>query len=378
MNPANVPLWEDGSNKPLPSLTGEARAEVCVVGLGGSGLAALQELHSLGVSAIGLDARSVGAGAAGRNGGFLLAGLADFFHRTVVRLGAEVAAAIYRETVAEIQRQAREFPGIIQLTGSLRLASDPEELQDCRQHLAALKASGFPAGWYSGTEGEGLLLASDGVVQPLARLRTMAARLWDQGFRLFEHSPATRLCAREVVTGAGAVRCDAVIVAVDGSLERILPELSSQVRTARLQMLATAPAPEVSFPRPVYWRYGYEYWQQCPDRSIALGGFRDHALAAEWTHDGQPTECIQCLLEQFLRERLRVTAPVTHRWAATVSYTQNGLPILAEVRPRLWAVGGYNGTGNIVGVLCGRAAARKACGAESTWADLMARARVCR
>jgi glycine/D-amino acid oxidase-like deaminating enzyme len=162
---------------------------------------------------------------------------------------------------------------------------------------------------------------------------------------------------------------------VDGRLDVILPELSGRIRTARLQMLATAPAPEVSFTRPVYYRHGYEYWQQLPSGAIALGGFRDHALQQEWTTDGQPTDLIQGLLEEFLRERLRATAPVTHRWAASVGYTPDGLPILEEVQPKLWAVGGYNGTGNIVGSLTARAAARLACGQRSPWADALTLAR---
>jgi gamma-glutamylputrescine oxidase len=52
-----------------------------------------------------------------------------------------------------------------------------------------------------------------------------------------------------------------VVVAVDGCLEDLMPELKGRVRTARLQMLATAPAPEVKFTLPVYRRYGYDYWQ---------------------------------------------------------------------------------------------------------------------
>ena len=44
------------------------RAQVCVVGLGGSGLAALEELRTRGVEVVGVDAVAVGAGAAGRNG----------------------------------------------------------------------------------------------------------------------------------------------------------------------------------------------------------------------------------------------------------------------------------------------------------------------
>jgi glycine/D-amino acid oxidase-like deaminating enzyme len=178
-----------------------------------------------------------------------------------------------------------------------------------------------------------------------------------------------------VVTEKGTVFCDTVIVAVDGRLEMIFPELVGRVRTARLQMLATGPATEANFARPVYWRHGYEYWQQLPDRSIALGGFRDHALEEEWTTDTAPTERIQGLLEKLLRQHLKVTAPVTHRWAASVGYTPDGLPVLEEVRPKTWAVGGYNGTGNIVGALSARAAVRLACGRTSPWADALTMAR---
>ena len=371
----NLPLWEDRNWTPLPRLAGTVRTDVCVVGLGGSGLAALAELAALGVPAVGLDARAVGAGAAGRNGGFVLAGLAGFFHDNVAGFGRATAAGLYRLTVEEIRRQAEDLPGIIRLTGSLRIAADPAEREDCRQHLAALREAGFIAEAYAGPEGDGLLLPTDGVMQPLHRVRALARRLRQAGTLLYEDSPVRNILPGSVVTEAGTVLCDIVVVAVDGRLEKILPELSPRVRTARLQMLATAPAPEVDFPRPVYWRHGYEYWQQQPDRTVALGGFRDHALAAEWTADPEPTQFIQGLLEKFLREHLRVRAPVTHRWAASVAYTADGLPVLEQVRDKVWAVGAYSGTGNIVGALSARAAARLACGQSSEWADLLVAAR---
>jgi glycine/D-amino acid oxidase-like deaminating enzyme len=371
----NRPLWDDRDWQPLPRLDGTIRADVCVIGLGGSGLAALDELAAQGVSAVGVDAGAVGGGAAGRNGGFVLAGLARFFHETVARFGRDTAAAIYRQTADEIQRQAQEMPEIVRLTGSLRIAADAAELADCRAHLTALRECGFAAEAYAGPEGEGILLSTDGVMQPLRRVRALACRLKESRTRLYEYSAVRKLVPGSVVTEAGTVLCDTVIAAVDGRLEKIFPELSPRVRTARLQMLATAPAPEVNYPRPVYWRHGYEYWQQQPDGTVALGGFRDHALEAEWTTDVEPTEFIQGLIEKFLREHLKVRAPVTHRWAASVAYTTDGLPVLEPVRDKVWAVGGYSGTGNIVGALSARAAARLACGQPSEWAELLRRAR---
>jgi gamma-glutamylputrescine oxidase len=128
----------------------------------------------------------------------------------------------------------------------------------------------------------------------------------------------------------------------------------------RLQMIGTAPARDVRYERPVYSRYGLDYWQQLADGRIALGGFRDVGGDDEWTHDSKPTAVVQDALEECLRERVRTAAPITHRWAASVSYTPDGLPVLEQVRPGVWATGAYNGTGNVVGALCGRAVAQLA------------------
>jgi gamma-glutamylputrescine oxidase len=63
---------------------------------------------------------------------------------------------------------------------------------------------------------------------------------------------------------------------------------------------------------------------------------------------------------------------VTHRWAGRVGYTADALPVLEEVRPGVLAAGGYCGHGNVVGALCGRAAADLALGRRSDWAELLA------
>lgn len=355
------PIWNDAPGLSLPRLAGEASAEVCVIGLGGSGLSCLEELTRRGCAAIGIDAGEVGGGAAGRNGGFLLAGSAAFYHRSIATVGREMAREIYRGTLAEIDRMVERWPGLVRRTGSLRIAASAAEEADCRVQLAAMEADGWPVEWYEGPEGRGLLIPSDGVFQPLARCRQLARELTARGVRLGEQTPALAISGERVVTAHGVISCRAVVVAVDGRLELVLPELAGRVRTARLQMLGTAPAPEVSFPRPVYRRWGYEYWQQRPDGAIALGGYRDRGGEAEWTSEAVPSSPIQTALEQFLREEIGVTAPITHRWAAPVGYTPSGIPISDEVRPGVWAIGGYNGTGNIVGARLGRQIARQVC-----------------
>ena len=58
-------VWRDAPGLDLPSLGGEVQADVCVVGLGGSGLAAVRALAARGLGVVGLDADEVACGAAG-------------------------------------------------------------------------------------------------------------------------------------------------------------------------------------------------------------------------------------------------------------------------------------------------------------------------
>ena len=359
--PVGLPVWTVGvAPLGLTALEGTVDADVCVVGLGGSGLSCIGELHRLGARVVGIDAATVGGGAAGRNGGFLLAGIAAFHHEASDSHGRERAVRAWRLTLEELERIAAETPDAVRRTGTLRIASDDDELADCQAQLAVMREDGLPVEWYEGWEGRGLLFPRDGSFQPLLRCRQLATRAIAAGARLFEHTRAVEMSVDGVVTDSGRVRAPITIVAVDGGLERAIPELAGRVRTVRLQMIGTAPATDVHYERPVYSRYGLDYWQQLADGRIALGGFRDVGGDEEWTHDARPSEAVQRALEQCLRERVRTRAPITHRWAASVSYTPDGLPVVEQVRPGVWATGAYNGTGNVVGALCGRAVAQLA------------------
>ncbi|HET9484144.1 MAG TPA: FAD-binding oxidoreductase [Xanthomonadales bacterium] len=370
--PPDTPIWDDGTWPGLAPLAGTHEVDACVIGLGGSGLACIAALLDRGQSVIGLDAGSVGQGAAGRNGGFLLGGLAQFHHQAIERFGRDRAAALYRMTLGEIERLRAAWPQLVRRTGSLRLAVDPHELADCQHQLDAMRIDDLPAMPYDGPEGGGLLFPADAAFQPLALCRAEAQALRARGAELYEHSVALEITATGVHTPDGVVRCRNVIVCVDGGLDHVLPELRARVRSARLQMLGTAPVPELVLPRPVYARYGYDYWHQLPDRRLAIGGARDLAGEGEW--DAPPTASppVQALLERILHERLRVFPGVTHRWAATVAFTRTGLPILERLASGVIAVGAYNGTGNTVGRLCGRAAADLALGGRPALAALFA------
>ena len=372
MTAGTSPLWDDETWTPFAPLAGAAEADVCVVGLGGTGLTAVHEALDRGLSVIGIDAGPVAGGAAGRNGGFLLAGLAEFHHNARRHLGADRARRLYECTIEQIDRMARETPEAVHRVGSLRLATTPEEEVDCQAHLESLREDGLPAERYRGTEGVGVLISSDAAFNPLLRCRLLARHLAARGARLHEAVPALHVGAGRVETPVGPIRAGIILLAADGGLAALAPTLADRVRPVRLQMLGTAPTGEVRIPRPVYARFGMDYWQQLTDGRITLGGFRDRGGDAEWTSDARPTAPVQSALEAFLRDTLGVQAPITHRWAATVSYTREGiLPVLEEVEPGVWAMGAYNGTGNLVGPLCARAAVAMAVTGRSELGELL-------
>ncbi|HVT40834.1 MAG TPA: FAD-dependent oxidoreductase [Gemmatimonadaceae bacterium] len=354
-------------------LESDLEADHCVIGLGGSGLSCIRELLALGGSVIGIDAAQVAAGAAGRNGGILRPGVAAFHHDAVRAIGRERAIRINQLTIDEIGRFAADTPGAVRITGWLRLAVSEEDYGDCLAERDALLEDGFHAEAYDGPFGRGLALPDGASFQPLERCRALARDVTARGAQLYEQTRALSFARDEVRTPRGRIRCASVVIAVDGGLESLVPELGGTVRTARLQMLATAPASEVNIPCPVSLNFGFDYAQQLPNGVVVAGGGRDREMDAEWTGASVPTPGIQAHLDRLIRVRLGVRAPVTHRWAANVSYTTTGLPVLAQVRPGVWVIGGYSGTGNLLGALAGRAAARASCGEQCEFASLLAR-----
>ncbi|MBM4413289.1 MAG: FAD-binding oxidoreductase [Chloroflexi bacterium] len=358
MNTTNDVLWNDQPWWACESIHAHQTADVCVIGLGASGLSAIVTLAQHGFDVIGVDAGMIGGGAAGSNGGFVLAGLAAFHHDAVDALGHHRATTLYQLTLDAIADLQKEEPGL-RMSGSLRIAADDEEYADCLAQFRVMQHDGLPVKTYEGSEGRGILFPNDGTFQPLYRVRRLAQQATTLGARLFERSSVTTIQSNLVTIEQYHIQCKHVIVAVDGRLEQLFPQLRSIVQTTRLQMAATAPAHDVALSRPVYYRYGYDYWQQRPDGRIAIGGGRDLYASEEWGYNPNPTQNIQSVIEERLRTVVNTSAPITHRWGACVAYRHDDVrPFVGLLMPNVWACGAYSGTGNIVGCIVAKAISR--------------------
>lgn len=353
----------------FPRLDGPAVADACVVGLGGSGLAAIGELLGRGLSVIGIDAGRVASGAAGRNGGFLLAGPAQAVHVAAEQYGADAAVDFYRQTLAEIDHLETLLGGdVIRRVGSLRVAGLPgagpadartdraAERADCEAQYEFMCDHRLPVQRYRGPLGAGLYFPRDAAMNPVRRAMGLAA-LYGGRARLFERSPAVEIRPGTVVTPFGDISAETIVVAVDGRLEQLVPALDGRVRTARLQMCCTAPLPAGLLPCPVYANFGYDYLQQDDTGRVFAGGGRDRFTEAEWTDDAEPSEDVQAWIDSLIGRVTGEAEPrITHRWAASVGYTPDQRPVVTRVADGVVACGGYCGTGNLVGPIAARAA----------------------
>jgi len=365
---------------PLPP--GVHHTGVVVVGLGGSGLSAILRLVERGrTDVIGIDAHGVAAGAAGRNGGFLLAGAAPFHHQARAAWGADPARAIYRLTEQAIVRLARRHPGVVHPVGSLRLAADEQECSDLDAHEAALREDGFAV---ERLDRGRLHIPGDAVMDPARRVVALAQEALQAGVRLHV-ARARQLGAGHVETERSEIHADHVLVCVDGALPCLLPKAlhPAGLRTVRLQMAATAPEQRRVAKHAVYHRYGLDYWQQRPDGRVFVGGCRDLGEPAEHEVPPNPppatlpTDAVQRGIERLLRDVIGTRAPVTSRWAGLVSYTDDQLPVVIERAGISW-IGGYAGTGNVLGCLLGEALADQLARPGATTPDVLSALEVAR
>jgi gamma-glutamylputrescine oxidase len=365
-----LPFWLDEPYEPRPPLEGDVEVEACVIGAGVGGLSCARRLASHGIETLVLERDTVAGGASGRNGGFLIAGLAPFHNDAIDLWGRAYATTVYARTLEaqqEMYALAAEL-GVrdsVRRVGSLRVAASEEEAHHVRRHAATLREDGFPAQLLERDELPPALRRSawnacltdhDGSLQPARWIRALAGDAERAGVRIHEGSAVRAPIDGALILEAATVRARHVVVAADGALPRLVPSYAGRVRARRLHMVATEPLPERIVDQLVYARWGYEYFQQRPDGRILAGGFGDLDGEASYTDSGDGDPRIWDRIERYLREDIGVDAPITHRWTGTVGYSEERRPFVGPVpgRPGLWVAGGYSGTGNVPGFLAGR------------------------
>jgi gamma-glutamylputrescine oxidase len=368
------PFWLVQS-RPAVSARDLDHVDIAVIGAGITGCACAAALAREGKRVRVYDARGIGEGASGRNGGFALRGAAARYDVARETYGADAARDLWRRTEAVLDRLESIAGAAFRRTGSLRLAADVEERVEIKAEYEALREDGFAAEWrdvvsHLRPNFRGAIFhPTDGAVQPAAFVQCLADLAVDAGVGFVEHHRVEAL---------DTVEAEQIVIATDGSGRGLLPELDDALWPARGQVIATERLPERLFDCPHYARQGFDYWQQLEDGRIVLGGFRDFSILTEMTDDETTTQPIQDALDAFLVELLGKLPEITHRWAGIFGLTQDLLPLVGPVpgHDGVWVAAGYSGHGNVFGLLCGELVAGALLGRDDPLLELFEPARI--
>ncbi|TMD31553.1 MAG: FAD-binding oxidoreductase [Chloroflexi bacterium] len=343
-SPDLTPFWP----RPVERYPGRLpeRVDVLVVGGGITGVSLLHQLRNRANEIVLVERAYIAAGASGRNAGFLLAGVADNYAKAVRTYGRTRARDIWQMTLDNHDMMVEAIagqPAGYRRLGSATLAAGDEEAGELEESQQLLNEDGFKAKW----DGHVLMNPRDGEANPAAIVGALARQSPPGTIR--EGVSVTAIetgSGSDVLVHADGAECRAgcVILATNAYTPQLLAEIAIQPR--RAQMLASAPDAARLSTVPTYSNFGYRYWRQLQTGEVLVGGWRDTAYNVEVGYDERPTDGIQSHLDAQLK-RMGAEAPVTHRWAGTMGFTETGLPLVGPVAgmPNVYACAGFNGHG---------------------------------
>ena len=366
-----------------PPLRGEVRCDLCVVGAGYTGLTAALRARALGLDVVLIDARRVGWGASGRNGGQVGADQRVDQVTLERRHGAEAARKLFdlgieardecRRLVQAHAPEARWTPGVASFCRSARGA---EEARRYAKHLAARydfhgdePLDRDAAHDLSGSEvfAGGVLHREAAHIHPLRLAFGLARAALAAGVRVHESTRAARLSdgAKPIVhCDHGRVLADRVILAGNGYLEGF-PR--PQVMPINNFVVATEPV-EGPLTRDVAAyddRFVVNYWRKSEDGRLLFGGGESYGYRFPKDIAGVVRKSMEAIYPQLRG------VDITHAWGGTLAITLSRMPHMAEIAPGVLSAAGYSGHGVAMACLAGRLATEASVARSDGW-DAMA------
>ena len=241
------------------ALQSNVDADVAVVGGGLAGLSAAIELADRGYSVVLLEARQVGWGASGRNGGQAIAGLACDQSVIEAQLGREASRRVWDMTLEAIRLigERRERFGIDcdWRDGYLGLAVSARKARELRGWHDQMRADyGYETTWIGPQEMPGWIASPryhggihdplGGHLHPLKYSLGMADAAAGLGVRIFEDSGVTAIEPGRVVklrTATGSVSASHVLLSGNVYLQGLAPVLEKRVMPVGTYIVASEP-----------------------------------------------------------------------------------------------------------------------------------------
>ncbi|MDD2059531.1 FAD-binding oxidoreductase [Pseudomonas sp. GD03860] len=377
-----------------PPLAGESSCDVCVVGGGFSGLNTAIELAERGLSVIVLEARKIGWGASGRNGGQLIRGVGHGLEQFAPILGNDGVRQLKLmglEAVDIVRERIERHAIACDLTwGYCDLANKPRDLEGFAEDAEELRSLGYrhdlrlvqPEQMHTVVGSDqyvgGLIDMGSGHLHPLNLALGEAAVASQLGVKLFEQSAVTRIDYGPQVrvhTASGSVRANTLVLGCNAYLNDLNPTLGGKVLPAGSYIIATEPLSEARartlLPQNMAvcdQRVALDYYRLSADRRLLFGGACHYS--------GRDPQDIAA----YMRPKMLKVFPqladvrIDYQWGGMIGIGANRLPQIGRLpdQPNVYFAQAYSGHGLNATHLAGKLLGEAISGQQSGRFDLFA------
>lgn len=374
-----------------PPLAGAIDCDVAVVGGGLAGLSAALDLAGKGLSVVLLEARQLGWGASGRNGGQAIHGLACDQALIEDQLGLDDAKRVWAMTMEALdllhERTAKHQIECDWREGYLGLATNARKGAGLNawadrmervygQHFDRIAPAEMPRWIASERYHSGLYDPRSGHLHPLKYTRGLARAAGEAGVRVFEDTAVLSMtpgATVQLTTASGSIRARQVLLAgnvylqgVARSLERRIMPVGTYIACTEPLAGALADALVPSRAAVCDTNFVLDYFRTTNDQRMLYGGRVSYSTVSPRN------------LAASMRSRMVATFPQLHdakidyAWGGFVDITMNRAPDFGRLATNIYYLQGFSGHGLALTGLAGRLVAEAMTGDASGF-DVFAR-----
>ncbi len=377
-----------------PSLVGEHRCDVAVVGAGFTGVSTALYLAERGYDVALVESNRIGWGASGRNGGQLIDGFTNV-EKFQKRSGQQAEADMVRQMGLEcrdivVQRIEQYSIDCDLKFGFLDVAAKPKEMQGLEDFLQDHQQHDYPHEMRLISRDElsefidsesyigGLTNEGNGHLQPLDLCIGEAQAANELGTTIFEQTRVTRILHGNkpvVETESGKIFANKVVLAGNAYLRETEPKLRRTIFPAGSYVIATEPLGEERAKKLI--PADIAFCEQC----IALNYFRLSAdkrllFGGMCNYSGRVPKSITA----SLRPKMLNIFPqmedvrIDYEWGGNIAISVNRCPQFGRIKDNTYYVQGYSGHGIAPTHLAGKLLADIICG-DSEQFDVFSKVR---
>jgi gamma-glutamylputrescine oxidase len=365
-------LASAGAYRPDVLLTGDTKADICIIGGGFTGLSAAVACAEAGLDVVLLEGAQIGFAASGRNGGQMIPGFNMAASDLIKLVGEDVGRQLYllamsaRDRVhARIERHEIDCD---LRHGHIHLAAKKSDFAYFKDEVTfsdrllgageAVLVAPTDIGQYvdvSGYHG-GIYVPKGGHLHPLKYARGLKRAAKSAGARIFEGSRAVSIIEGEKVvvrTISGSVTASNVFLACDAETADLVPKAGRYTMPVLNYIIATEPLSDdraraliPSNAAVSDSRFVLNYFRLSADNRLLFAGGEKYTP--------KPPEDIAAFVRPYMLKLFPQLADVRidYAWGGTVGITVNRLPHIGRDGNKLFAHG-YSGQGVLLTTLVG-------------------------